>query len=111
MAKQFFIPRSKNISGIQVEDSKAVFTYLSSLIALEADERIDEHPVYSMSYIDSNNDEIVYKVGEEHPHKSVSVLAIFKVGEIFHVFPDEKNLQPERLDFRGNVLRDIQFFE
>jgi len=111
MAKQFFIPTSKNISGIQADDADAVFTYLSSLIALGADELVDEHPVYSMSYIDSNNDEIVYKVGEEHPHKSVSVLAIFKVGEIYHVFPDEENLQPERLDFRGSVLRDVQFFE
>ncbi|WDF67567.1 hypothetical protein PQ465_14805 [Sphingobacterium oryzagri] len=111
MAKQFFIPTSKNLADINVDETEEVFSYLRNLITSNPSDVLTDQPVYSMSYIDSNNDEIVYRVGKEHPHKSVSVLAILKVGEVYHVFPDEANLQPERLDFSGTVLRDVQFFE
>ncbi|GEM_PF-1834635 len=111
MAKQFFIPDSKHLPNDVAEQHGDIYAYLHSLLTLNAGEVVEEKLVYSFSYVDSNNDEIVYTVGKEHPFKSVQVLVVFKSADIYHVFSDEDGLRPERLDFSGHNLDKVQFFD
>lgn len=111
MAKQFFIPDSKHLSNDVAEQHSDIFSYLQSLLPADAGQLVKDKLVYSFSYIDSNNDEIVYTIGEDHPFKSVQVLFVFKVADVYYVFSDEQGLAPERLDFSGHKLNKVQFFD
>ncbi len=111
MAKQFFIPDSKHLSNDVAEQHGDIFSYLQSLLPADAGQLVKDKLVYSFSYIDSNNDEIVYTIGEDHPFKSVQVLFVFKVADVYYVFSDEQGLAPERLDFSGHKLNKVQFFD
>lgn len=111
MAKQFFIPASKYLPADLAEQQGGVYSYLKTKVPLDAGEISEDKLIYSFSYIDSNNDEISYKVGQEHPFKSVGVLVIFKVDEVYYIFSDEESLSPERLDFSGHNLDKIGYFD
>ncbi|GHE49257.1 hypothetical protein [Sphingobacterium griseoflavum] len=111
MAKQFFIPDSPYLPRDLAGQQQKTQLYLQSLLPSVADESLTDKTVYSFSYVDSNNDEIVYTVGKEHPFKSAKVLLVCKAAEVFYVFSDERGLKPERLDFSGHSIADLQFFD
>ncbi|TDS12307.1 hypothetical protein [Sphingobacterium paludis] len=111
MAKQFFIPDSQHLPNDVAEQHLTTYQFLQSKLSLGAGEVVEDKLMYSISYIDSNNDEIVYAVGREHPFKSVQVLAVFQANDVYYIFADEAGLQPERLDFRAHNLDRIEYFE
>ncbi|KGE13462.1 hypothetical protein [Sphingobacterium deserti] len=111
MAKQFFIPDSSHLPNDVAEQHAASYDFLQSKLRLVDGETVEDKMMYSISYIDSNNDEIVYAVGREHPFKSVQVLALFKANDVYYIFADEEGLQPERLDFSAHKLDRVEYFE
>ena len=111
MAKQFFIPDSLHLPNDVAAQHAAIYDYLQAKLSSVGVETVEDKMMYSISYIDSNNDEIVYAVGREHPFKSVQVLAVFKASDVYYIFADEEGLQPERLDFSSHKLDRVEYFE